>query len=103
MVPECLKRWVIGLSISIPSFKKIFMSLKALAHIDLVLIVVTQPLMFVPFSVHYVQKLQEVAFPRKDQLKRLLHEKYSKEHSEYLKSQVNSTEYFSFTADQMTC
>ncbi|XP_073722897.1 AMSH-like protease isoform X1 [Misgurnus anguillicaudatus] len=34
-----------------------------------------------------MKKLQEVAFPRKDQLKRLLHEKYNKEHSEYLKSQ----------------
>lgn len=72
------------------------MSLKALAHIDLVLVVC-------PFSVQYVQKLQEVAFPRKDQLKRLLHEKYSKEHSEYLKSQVHSKEYFSFTADEITC
>ncbi|XP_009304953.1 AMSH-like protease isoform X2 [Danio rerio] len=37
-----------------------------------------------------MKKLQEVAFPRKDQLKRLLHEKYSKEHSEYLKSQTQA-------------
>lgn len=45
--------------------------------------------MFAPLSSHRVQKLQEVAFPRKDQLKRLLHEKYNKEHSEYLKNQVH--------------
>uniref|UniRef100_A0A8C1S1U5 STAM binding protein-like 1 n=1 Tax=Cyprinus carpio TaxID=7962 RepID=A0A8C1S1U5_CYPCA len=41
----------------------------------------------VPEKQVIMKKLQEVAFPRKDQLKRLLHEKYSKEHSEYLKSQ----------------
>src|SRR4029434_4662187 len=34
------------------------------------------------------QKLQEVAFPRKDQLKKLLHEECSKAHSEYLKRQL---------------
>uniref|UniRef100_A0A3P8XBK8 USP8 dimerisation domain-containing protein n=1 Tax=Esox lucius TaxID=8010 RepID=A0A3P8XBK8_ESOLU len=34
-----------------------------------------------------MKKLQDVAFPRKDQLKKLLHEKYNKEHAEYLKSQ----------------
>lgn len=76
------------------------MSLKALAHIDLVLSVCNTTPNVVPLSVHYVQKLQEVAFPRKEQLKRLLHEKYSKEHSEYLKSQVHLMEYFSFTADE---
>ncbi|MEQ2206693.1 hypothetical protein XENOCAPTIV_001784, partial [Xenoophorus captivus] len=32
-------------------------------------------------------KLQEVAFPRKEELKKLLQEKYSREHSEYLKVQ----------------
>ncbi|XP_051968659.1 AMSH-like protease [Xyrauchen texanus] len=41
----------------------------------------------VPEKQVIMKKLQEVAFPRKDQLKRLLHEKYSKEHSDYLKSQ----------------
>ncbi|XP_030631325.1 AMSH-like protease [Chanos chanos] len=41
----------------------------------------------VPEKQVIMKKLQEVAFPRKDQLKKLLHEKYSKEHSEYLKSQ----------------
>ncbi|XP_041714473.1 AMSH-like protease isoform X2 [Coregonus clupeaformis] len=38
-------------------------------------------------SVPEKQKLQDVAFPRKDQLKKLLHEKYNKEHTEYLNSQ----------------
>ena len=37
-----------------------------------------------------MQKLQEVAFPRKDQLKKLLHEKYNREHAEYLRSQVST-------------
>ncbi|XP_039870030.1 AMSH-like protease isoform X3 [Simochromis diagramma] len=32
-------------------------------------------------------KLQEVAFPRKDELKKRLEEKYSREHSEYLRAQ----------------
>lgn len=36
-----------------------------------------------------VQKLQEVAFPRKDELKKRLEEKYSREHSEYLRAQVS--------------
>ncbi|XP_077057297.1 AMSH-like protease isoform X1 [Siphateles boraxobius] len=44
----------------------------------------------VPEKQVIMKKLQEVAFPRKDQLKRLLHEKYSKEHSEYLKSQTQA-------------
>ncbi|XP_043109641.1 AMSH-like protease isoform X1 [Puntigrus tetrazona] len=44
----------------------------------------------VPEKQVIMKKLQEVAFPRKDQLKRLLHEKYSKEHSEYLKSQAQA-------------
>uniref|UniRef100_A0A3Q1IUP4 MPN domain-containing protein n=1 Tax=Anabas testudineus TaxID=64144 RepID=A0A3Q1IUP4_ANATE len=35
-----------------------------------------------------MKKLQEVAFPRKDELKKRLQEKYSREHSEYLRSQV---------------
>lgn len=34
-----------------------------------------------------MKKLQEVAFPRKDELKKRLQEKYSREHSEYLKTQ----------------
>uniref|UniRef100_A0A3Q3LZY6 STAM binding protein-like 1 n=1 Tax=Mastacembelus armatus TaxID=205130 RepID=A0A3Q3LZY6_9TELE len=34
-----------------------------------------------------MKKLQEVAFPRKDELKKRLQEKYSREHSEYLKAQ----------------
>ncbi|KAI4893565.1 hypothetical protein NFI96_021363 [Prochilodus magdalenae] len=41
----------------------------------------------VPEKQVIMKKLQEVAFPRKDQLKKLLHEKYSKEHSDYLKKQ----------------
>ncbi|XP_051522806.1 AMSH-like protease isoform X1 [Myxocyprinus asiaticus] len=41
----------------------------------------------VPEKQVIMKKLQEVAFPQKEQLKRLLHEKYSKEHSDYLKSQ----------------
>lgn len=36
-----------------------------------------------------MQKLQEVAFPRKDELKKRLEEKYSREHSEYLRAQVS--------------
>ncbi|KAG1943736.1 AMSH-like protease [Pimephales promelas] len=44
----------------------------------------------VPEKQVIMKKLQEVAFPRKDQLKRLLHEKYNKEHSEYLKSQTQA-------------
>uniref|UniRef100_A0A096MHT2 STAM binding protein like 1 n=1 Tax=Poecilia formosa TaxID=48698 RepID=A0A096MHT2_POEFO len=35
----------------------------------------------------YLQKLQEVAFPQKEALKKRLQEKYSKEHSEYLRAQ----------------
>ncbi|KAM3591981.1 uncharacterized protein V6R79_010733 [Siganus canaliculatus] len=34
-----------------------------------------------------MKKLQEVAFPRKDELKKRLEEKYSREHSEYLRVQ----------------
>ncbi|MEQ2250941.1 hypothetical protein ILYODFUR_006032 [Ilyodon furcidens] len=34
-----------------------------------------------------MKKLQEVAFPRKEELKKLLQEKYSREHSEYLRVQ----------------
>ncbi|KAF4085223.1 hypothetical protein AMELA_G00114650 [Ameiurus melas] len=41
----------------------------------------------VPEKQVIMKKLQEVAFPRKDQLRKLLHEKYSKEYSEYLKRQ----------------
>ncbi|KAL0984131.1 hypothetical protein UPYG_G00137500 [Umbra pygmaea] len=42
----------------------------------------------VPEKQVIMKKLQDVAFPRKDQLKKLLHEKYNKEHAEYLKSQT---------------
>uniref|UniRef100_A0A3B3WN52 MPN domain-containing protein n=1 Tax=Poecilia mexicana TaxID=48701 RepID=A0A3B3WN52_9TELE len=35
-----------------------------------------------------MKKLQEVAFPQKEALKKRLQEKYSKEHSEYLRAQV---------------
>uniref|UniRef100_A0A8C9TTD3 STAM binding protein like 1 n=1 Tax=Scleropages formosus TaxID=113540 RepID=A0A8C9TTD3_SCLFO len=44
----------------------------------------------VPEKQVIMKKLQDVAFPRKDQLKKLLHEKYNKEHMEYLKSQVGT-------------
>ncbi|TRZ03665.1 hypothetical protein DNTS_026570 [Danionella cerebrum] len=44
----------------------------------------------VPEKQVIMKKLQDVAFPRKDQLKRLLHEKYNKEHCEYLKSQTQA-------------
>uniref|UniRef100_A0A673BPK8 STAM binding protein-like 1 n=1 Tax=Sphaeramia orbicularis TaxID=375764 RepID=A0A673BPK8_9TELE len=37
-----------------------------------------------------MKKLQEVAFPRKDELKKRLQEKYSREHSEYLRAQSQS-------------
>ncbi|XP_028826137.1 AMSH-like protease isoform X2 [Denticeps clupeoides] len=46
----------------------------------------------VPEKHEIMKKLQEVAFPRKDQLKKLLHEKYSREHTEYLKSQSQNVE-----------
>ncbi|KAJ7987743.1 hypothetical protein DPEC_G00329660 [Dallia pectoralis] len=41
----------------------------------------------VPEKQVIMKKLQDVAFPRKDQLRKLLHEKYNKEHAEYLKRQ----------------
>ncbi|KAK1794534.1 hypothetical protein P4O66_010778, partial [Electrophorus voltai] len=41
----------------------------------------------VPEKQVIMKKLQEVAFPRKDQLKKLLHEKYSMEYSEHVKRQ----------------
>lgn len=41
----------------------------------------------VPEKQVIMKKLQEVAFPRKDTLKKLLMDKYSKEYSEYLKRQ----------------
>ncbi|KPP71391.1 AMSH-like protease-like [Scleropages formosus] len=46
----------------------------------------------VPEKQVIMKKLQDVAFPRKDQLKKLLHEKYNKEHMEYLKSQSQAAE-----------
>ncbi|XP_069581250.1 AMSH-like protease [Brachyistius frenatus] len=42
----------------------------------------------VPEKQLIMKKLQEVAFPRKDELKQRLQEKYSREHSEYLRAQV---------------
>ncbi|KAM9336028.1 AMSH-like protease isoform 2-T2 [Symphorus nematophorus] len=39
-----------------------------------------------------MKKLQEVAFPRKDELKKRLEEKYSREHSEYLRAQSQATD-----------
>ncbi|XP_023686674.2 AMSH-like protease isoform X1 [Paramormyrops kingsleyae] len=41
----------------------------------------------VPEKQVIMKKLQDVAFPRKDQLKKLLHEKYNREHMEYVKNQ----------------
>ncbi|CAL8302603.1 unnamed protein product [Lota lota] len=42
----------------------------------------------VPEKQLIMKKLQDVAFPRKDELKKLLHEKYNKEHTEHLRAQV---------------
>nr|XP_020472328.1 AMSH-like protease isoform X1 [Monopterus albus] len=41
----------------------------------------------VPEKQLIMKKLQEVAFPRKDELKKRLQEKYSREHTEYLRAQ----------------
>ncbi|XP_072229709.1 AMSH-like protease isoform X2 [Leuresthes tenuis] len=41
----------------------------------------------VPEKQLIMKKLQEVAFPRKDELRKRLQEKYSREHSEYLRAQ----------------
>uniref|UniRef100_UPI003AAA3EE9 AMSH-like protease isoform X2 n=1 Tax=Centroberyx gerrardi TaxID=166262 RepID=UPI003AAA3EE9 len=41
----------------------------------------------VPEKQIIMKKLQEVAFPRKDELKKRLQEKYSREHTEYLRAQ----------------
>ncbi|XP_055360416.1 AMSH-like protease isoform X2 [Betta splendens] len=41
----------------------------------------------VPEKQLIMKKLQEVAFPRKEELKKRLQEKYSREHSEYLRTQ----------------
>ncbi|KAM9425563.1 AMSH-like protease isoform 2-T2 [Pholidichthys leucotaenia] len=41
----------------------------------------------VPEKQLIMKKLKEVAFPRKDELKRRLEEKYNREHSEYLREQ----------------
>uniref|UniRef100_A0A4W6G2I6 STAM binding protein like 1 n=1 Tax=Lates calcarifer TaxID=8187 RepID=A0A4W6G2I6_LATCA len=42
----------------------------------------------VPEKQLIMKKLQEVAFPRKDELKKRLQEKYSREHTEYLRAQM---------------
>ncbi|XP_056433414.1 AMSH-like protease [Gadus chalcogrammus] len=44
----------------------------------------------VPEKQLIMKKLQDVAFPRKDELKKLLHEKYNKEHTEHLRAQSQS-------------
>uniref|UniRef100_A0A3B4UPD0 STAM binding protein like 1 n=1 Tax=Seriola dumerili TaxID=41447 RepID=A0A3B4UPD0_SERDU len=44
----------------------------------------------VPEKQLIMKKLQEVAFPRKDELKKRLQEKYSREHTEYLRAQVSN-------------
>ncbi|XP_061564754.1 AMSH-like protease isoform X2 [Cololabis saira] len=41
----------------------------------------------VPEKQLIMKKLQEVAFPRKDELKKRLHEKYNREHTEHLRAQ----------------
>lgn len=41
----------------------------------------------VPEKQLIMKKLQQVAFPRKDELKKRLHEKYSREYTDYLRSQ----------------
>lgn len=41
----------------------------------------------VPEKQFIMKKLQQVAFPRKDELKKRLHEKYSREYTDYLRSQ----------------
>ncbi|KAJ8396046.1 hypothetical protein AAFF_G00025780 [Aldrovandia affinis] len=46
----------------------------------------------VPEKQVIMKKLQDVAFPRKDHLKKLLHEKYNKEHMEYVKNQGQAAE-----------
>ncbi|KAK6487561.1 AMSH-like protease isoform X1 [Huso huso] len=46
----------------------------------------------VPEKQDIMKKLQDVAFPRMDQLKKLLVEKYSKEHMEYMKGQSKTVE-----------
>ncbi|MGH0115481.1 UNVERIFIED_CONTAM: hypothetical protein FKN15_024811 [Acipenser sinensis] len=46
----------------------------------------------VPEKQDIMKKLQDVAFPRTDQLKKLLAEKYSKEHMEYMKGQSKAVE-----------
>uniref|UniRef100_A0A4W6G1M5 STAM binding protein like 1 n=1 Tax=Lates calcarifer TaxID=8187 RepID=A0A4W6G1M5_LATCA len=45
----------------------------------------------VPEKQLIMKKLQEVAFPRKDELKKRLQEKYSREHTEYLRAQVRGS------------
>ncbi|XP_053197615.1 AMSH-like protease [Scomber japonicus] len=42
----------------------------------------------VPEKQLIMKKLQDVAFPRRDELRKRLQEKYSREHSEYLRAQV---------------
>ncbi|MGH0172213.1 UNVERIFIED_CONTAM: hypothetical protein FKN15_062747 [Acipenser sinensis] len=46
----------------------------------------------VPEKQDIMKKLQDIAFPRMDQLKKLLVEKYSKEHMEYMKGQSKTVE-----------
>ncbi|KAG7232800.1 hypothetical protein INR49_008077, partial [Caranx melampygus] len=44
----------------------------------------------VPDKQLIMKKLQEVAFPRRDELKKRLEEKYSREHTEYLRAQTQA-------------
>ncbi|KAM4623848.1 AMSH-like protease isoform 1-T2 [Polymixia lowei] len=46
----------------------------------------------VPEKQLIMKKLQEVAFPRKDELKKLLQEKYNREHTEYLRIQRSQSQ-----------
>ncbi|XP_077958852.1 AMSH-like protease isoform X3 [Gasterosteus aculeatus] len=48
-----------------------------------------------------MKKLQEVAFPRKDDLKKRLQEKYSREHTEYLRAQSQASVEVDISSQQM--
>ncbi|KAM8837122.1 AMSH-like protease isoform 2-T2 [Spinachia spinachia] len=48
-----------------------------------------------------IKKLQEVAFPRKDELKKRLHEKYNREHTEYLRAQGQESVMVDVCSQQM--
>ncbi|XP_062415933.1 AMSH-like protease isoform X2 [Pungitius pungitius] len=50
-----------------------------------------------------MKKLQEVAFPRKDELKKRLQEKYSREHTEYLRAQRQASAEVDVCSQKMQC